>query len=40
MPARDSLSAYSERLRARDAYRQAKAIDTELYEKMKAEAGN
>jgi len=34
MPARDSLSAYAERLRARDAYRQAKAIDTRLYEEM------
>ncbi|MEN3973292.1 glutathione S-transferase family protein [Sphingomicrobium sp. XHP0235] len=32
MPQRDSLIAYAERLTAREAYREAKAIDTELIE--------
>jgi len=40
MPTRDSFSAYVDRLRSREAYKAAKAIDTELYEKMKAEAGS
>ena len=39
MPTRDSLSAYADRLRSREAYKAAKAIDTDLYEKMKVEAG-
>ena len=39
MPERDSLTAYAERMRARDAYKAAKAIDMRLYEEMKNQAG-
>jgi len=38
IPARDSLNSYAERLRARDAYNAAKAIDMQLYEEMKKQA--
>ncbi|MBO0749592.1 MAG: glutathione S-transferase family protein [Porphyrobacter sp.] len=38
VPERPSLTAYAERVRARDAYRQAKAIDTKLIEEMRANA--
>jgi glutathione S-transferase len=38
IPARDSLSAYAERLRAREAYRAGKAIDNALIAEMQAQA--
>ena len=36
IPSRPAFEAYAERLRARDAYRAAKAIDMKLIEEMKA----
>jgi len=36
---RDSLSTYADRLRVRDAYQSAKAIDLKLIEEMQAEEG-
>jgi glutathione S-transferase len=38
LPDRASFGAYAERLRAREAYQAAKAIDTKLFEAMRAEA--
>lgn len=35
LPARDAIVAYAERCKARDAYRAAKAIDTDLIEKSR-----
>jgi len=37
IPARDSLNAYAERVRARDAYQAGKAIDNALIAEMQAE---
>jgi len=39
IPDRPAFTAYAERLRARDAYRRAKAIDNELIAQMQAQAG-
>lgn len=39
LPARDSFTAYAERLRARDAYKAAKAIDGKLIAEMQANKG-
>ena len=35
MPERPALLSYAERIRARDAYREAKAIDNALIEEMR-----
>ena len=37
IPERPAFAAYAERFRARDAYREAKAIDTRLIEEMRAD---
>ena len=37
LPKRDSFAAYAERLRSREAYREAKAIDTALIEQMQGQ---
>lgn len=39
LPERASFAGYAERLRAREAYREAKAIDMRLIEEAKAKAG-
>lgn len=39
LPARASLAAYAERVRARDAYQAGKAIDNKLIEEMQSEQG-
>ena len=36
IPARDSLTVYAERIRARDAYQAGKAIDNALMAEMQA----
>ncbi len=40
IPERDSFAAYAERLRARDAYKEAKAIDMRLIEEAQAGASD